>query len=274
MAVEDVDGNSHDSPRVAVSYTVGAVDRALSLLEALADAPDSGVTELAERTGATKSMTFRLLYTLEARGYVVKDADRRTYALGYRTMLLGDQGRRQSRLVAEAEPFLEALAGETRENALLLLREGANSVCIALHASPQPLRIFAAVGRVGPLHAGGGPKVLLAFAPEDVRRAVMAGPLPRFTDATPADPAILEAALETIRRDGVAVSQGEIDPEICSIAAPVRDHSGGVIAALSVTGPAARLDAPAQDRVRAAVRDAAARLSLRLGWRGAASLAG
>lgn len=269
--MDEVDGNSRAGQ---VSYTVTAVDRALVLLEALAEAPGSGVTELAERTGATKSLTFRLLYTLEQRGYVVKDAGRRTYSLGYRTMLLGDQGRRQSRLVSEAEPFLDELSRATRENVLLLVREGTHSICIALRASPQSLRIFAAVGRVGPLHAGGGPKVLLAFAPEEVRREVMTRPMAAFTETTPVTPEALGQALETIRRDGFAVSQGEIDPNICSISAPVRDHTGEAIAVLSVTGPSARMDETARRTAREALLDATARLSQRLGWRGRADLAG
>lgn len=250
------------------SYLVSSVDRAAQLLLALAEMPDSGVTDLAERTGCTKSLTFRLLYTLEQRGLVRKDPGRRTYTLGYRALLLGDQSRRQSRLITAAEPLLAELSDETRENALLLVREQQNSIVVAMRASPQPLRIFAAVGRLGPLHAGGAPKVLLAYAPASVQQAVISGALEAFTEMSISDADALEQTLVNIRRDGYAISVGEIDPNIFSMAAPVRDHSGEVIAALSVNGPTARLDEPTQDAIRDSVLRMAARLSEHLGWQG------
>lgn len=249
-------------------YLVASVDRAVQLLLALAEMPDSGVTELAERTGCTKSLTFRLLYTLETRGLVRKDPDRRTYSLGYRALLLGDQSRRQSQLITAAEPVLADLASETRENALLLVREGRNSVVVAMRASPQQLRIFATVGRLGPLHAGGAPKVLLAFAPEQVIQDVVSGALESFTDVPVSDGATLASTLNRIRRDGYTVSVGELDPDIFSVAAPVRDHSGGVVAALSVNGPTARFKDGAEVKIRDAVLSAANRLSQLLGWQG------
>lgn len=75
----------------------------------LAERPESGVMELAEVTENTKSLTFRLLHTLERRGMVRKDPERRSYTLGYRALLLGDQSRRQSRLASTAEPILADL---------------------------------------------------------------------------------------------------------------------------------------------------------------------
>ena len=252
-----------------MDYTVSAVDRALLLLEALSDLPDSGVSELAERTGCTKSLTFRLLFTLEQRGFVSKDAARRTYTLGYRTMLLGDQARRQSRLLNAAEPFMRELNEELQENVLLMVRDGLDSICIALKASVHPQRIFAEVGRRGPLHAGGGPKILLAFAPDEVQAAVLDGELPSFTDATIDTRARLEQALEEIRRDGWTVSQGELDFDKCSVAAPVRSGGGQVVAALSVTGPADRLAHALRNQTRDAIVSAAHRLSATLGHSGA-----
>lgn len=254
--------------KAGVSYVVSSVDRAIEILLTLAEKPDSGVTELAEATGNTKSLTFRLLHTLEQRGMVRKDAERRTYTLGYRALLLGDQSRRQSRLVSTAEPILAELSATTRENALLLVREDLHSICIAMHASPEPLRIFAAVGRLGPLHAGGGPKVLLAWAPQDVRERVISGALETFTDQSISDAEMLEARLQGIREAGHAISVSELDPNIFSIAAPVRDHSGAVIAALSINGPTARLNDQIQEDAARAVVSSADRLSRMLGWQG------
>lgn len=248
------------------SYVVSSVDRAAHLLLTLAERPNSGVTELADATQNTKSLTFRLLHTLERRGLVRKDPERRTYTLGYRALLLGDQSRRQSRLISTAEPILADLSDTTRENALLLVREDLHSICIAMHASPEPLRIFAAVGRLGPLHAGGGPKVLLAYAPQEIRQKVISGALEAFTKMSISDADALEATLGRIRSEGHGMSIGELDPNIFSIAAPVRDHTGTVIAALAVNGPTARLSDTIQDNVNAAVLSNAERLSRMLGW--------
>lgn len=248
-----------------MSYEVAAVDRALGLLETVAQHPGLGVTELAERTGNTKSLVFRLLYTLEARGYVVRDASGHGYGLGYRTLFLADQTRRQSRLIDAATPVLGDLAAELRENALLLVREELSSVCVAMCESPSPLRLFAQVGRRGPLHAGGGPKVLLAFAPEAVRRTVIEGPLEAITRKTPGDPATLTRAVEEIRKLGWTLSVGELDEDVFSIAAPVRDYTGDVVAAISVAGPVNRIEGAERRRLIERVCAAAERLSGELG---------
>jgi len=263
-----VDAKEEKKRKEPASYIVSSVDRAIEILLTLAEQPDSGVTELAEATGNTKSLTFRLLHTLERRGMVRKDPERRSYTLGYRALLLGDQSRRQSRLAMTAEPILADLSAATRENALLLVREDLHSICIAMHASPEPLRIFAAVGRLGPLHAGGGPKVLLAWAPCEVRDKVISGALEIYTDMSISDTKTLEARLASIRKAGHAISVGELDPNIFSIAAPVRDHTGEVIAALGVNGPTARLDERVQERIAEAVMFNADQLSQMLGWQG------
>ena len=260
--------NKVDAPaKEAASYVISSVDRAVHLLLTLAEHPNSGVTELADATQNTKSLTFRLLHTLELRGLVRKDAERRTYTLGYGALLLGDQSRRQSDLILTAEPILAELSNTTRENALLLVREDLHSICISMHASPEPLRIFAAVGRHGPLHAGGGPKILLAFASRDIQQQVISGAPKSFMKMSIFEADALTATLNQIRAEGCSMSVGELDPNTFSIAAPVRDHTGEVIAALSVNGPTGRLSDTNMDRIRAAVLSNADQLSQMLGYR-------
>ena len=238
------------------------------MLEALAELPGSGVTELAERTGCTKSQTFRILFTLEARGFVTKDADR-SYRLGFQTMLLGDQARRQSPLIAAAEPYVNELYDRLNENVLLIVRHDLQSACILLRSSPDRDKIFADFGRTGPLHAGGGPKILLAHAPASVQEQVMASELQGFTPNTIQDPDELRRMLEKIRLDGWTLSDGEIDEHKRSIATPVRDASGTVVAALSVTGSSDRLQDDLLIQTREALLTTAGRLSVALGYRGA-----
>ncbi len=248
-----------------MTYTVSAVDRALALLEVLAEHPNIGVTELADRTGNTKSLVFRLLYTLERRGYVQKDPATRTYCLGYRPLYLADHASHQSRLIMAAQPYLDALAEQTHENIFLLARDETHSVCVAMRESPQPLSLSAQVGRRSPLHAGGGPKILLAYAPDGVRRTVLEHDLPGFTPTSITDPKTLARALAEIRANGFTKSIGEVDRDAFSLAAPVRDHTG-VVAALSVAGPVSRLTDALADQYVGYVRDAAAGLSADLGY--------
>jgi IclR family KDG regulon transcriptional repressor len=160
---------------------------------------------------------------------------------------------------------LDELARNTRENTLLVVREDLHAVCIAMHESPQPLRLFAQVGRHVPLHAGGGPKVLLAFAPEEVRRAVLDRPLEGFTSTSITDRNKLARTLTEIRQAGFTLSIGELDPDVFSMAAPVRDFTGDVVAALSVAGPLSRLTAAERRRFRKLILDAAEQLSAELG---------
>ncbi len=249
-----------------MSYTISAVDRALALLEALAEKADIGVTELAERTGNTKSLVFRLLFTLEQRGFVQKDPVTRTYALGYRSLYLADHVRQQSRLIVAAQPYLDTLVEETHENVFLVVREELHSVCIAMRESPQPLRLSARRGQRGPLHAGGGPKVLLAFAPDEVQQRVLKSKLRGFTETSITDPKALAKALAEIRVTEFTRSYGEMDPDAFSFAAPVRDHSGAVVAALSVAGPVRRITEDVANHHEDSVRKAASGLSRDLGY--------
>lgn len=256
------------APPAEDRYVVAALDRGLRLLEELAEHPDLGVTELAKRTGSTKSQAFRMLHTLERRGYVRKDPDARTYALGYRTLFLGERTHRQTALIRAATPHLHELAEATGENAHLIARDGRHSICIALAESEQPLRLYAEVGRYGPLHAGGGSTVLLAHAPAEVRDAVLAGPLERFTAKTVTDPDRLHGVLDAVRRRGWHHADEDVDAGAYALSAPLRDHSGAVVAALSVAGPCSRLDAPTRERHVERLLGTARRISSELGWRG------
>lgn len=248
-----------------MSYTITSVDKAVTLLEALAEHPDVGVTRLAEVTGATKSHVFRLLFTLEQRGYVLKDPATRSYRLGYRALYLGQHAREQTSLVETARPTMDALRDASGENVHLIVRDGTRSICVALRQSQAHLRLYAEVGRHGPLHAGGGSVLLLAFAPEEVREEVLVGPLPAYTSTTVTDPDELRTLLARVRRQGWHEAVEDLDEGAFSIAAPIRDHNGEVRAAISVAGPLARLDDATAQRHRTLALEAAEDISRRLG---------
>lgn len=223
------------------SYVIAALDRGLMLLSHLAEHPNCGVSEIAARTGSTKSQIFRLLYTLERRGFVQKDPETRNYFLGNACLFLGERARGQSSLVAVADAVMERLVRETQENVHLVVREHGRSVVVALKESRQPLRLYAEVGREGPLHAGGSSMVLLAFAPEQVVEEVLSREPEAFTPSTETRPQRIRLKLAEIRESGFHVALEDLDRGAFSIAAPVRDHRSEVVAALSIAGPVSRL---------------------------------
>jgi IclR family KDG regulon transcriptional repressor len=114
------------------------------------------------------------------------------------------------------------------------------------------------------LHAGGGSKVVLAYANDDVRNAVLDGPLERYTNATITDATHLQSLLDTIRTDGYHVAIGDIDEDAFSVAAPIRDHADEVVAALSIAGPTSRLDDEALTLYRQTVLKVSAEISVAL----------
>jgi IclR family KDG regulon transcriptional repressor len=245
-------------------YTIAAVDRAVNVLEALSQEPNLTLTGLAAKLDLTKSLTFRLLYTLQARGMVIRDADRQTYSLGYRLVFFGDRAQSHDMLLTVAGPIMDELCAATNENVNLVIRDGHACMCVATRESTHSMRLFAQVGRRGPLHAGGASTVLLAYAPTDVQEAVLSQPLKRFNAHTITSPEVLREMLDRIRRNGFHIARNDLDEGAFSLAAPIDDGSGHVIASVSVAGPVVRLDDARQARHIDLVTSAARRISQRL----------
>jgi len=250
------------------NYVISSVDRALTILEILADHPNIGVTEIAGRLGGTKSLAFRLLRTLEARGYVTQDPERRSYSLGYHAVRIGNGAASQSNLISSTAPLMDELAELTRENVNLLIRDGRKVVIVAARQSKQQVRLHLDIGSIGPLHAGGAANILLAYAPEEVREAVLREPMERFTSATITDPGKLRVMIDQIRANGIHVACNQYEESAFSVAAPVFNEQGICLAALSVTGPLSRFDNTVETSLKSAVPHYASRMSQRLGHKG------
>lgn len=224
------------SPRLAGS--VQSVDRALSLLEALAQAGSPvGVGELAERTGLPQGTAHRLLQGLHRRGYVRHDASRK-YSVGTAALRLGDAAQRS--LARSARPFLAQLVEASGETANLAVLEGDDVVYLAQVSSPHTLRMFADVGRHVPPHSTAVGKVLLAAMPRERAVALLRRTgLPRRTGATITDLDEFCRVLDAVQVDGWAADDEEQESGIRCVAVPV--FSGEqVVAAVSLSGPAER----------------------------------
>jgi len=249
-------------------YKIAAVDRALALLEALADRPEQGVTSLAKSLGMTKSLVFRLLHTLEERGFVSRDPDHAEYSLGYRIGVLGERLGKDGALLYAARPVMDDLRDKTSENINLVVREGLKTYVLATRAGRHSIRLFAQAGRNGPLHAGGGSLLLLAFADPSVVDAALAQPLEAFTPHTVTDRAKLRQLLERIRANGYNIVVNDLDDGAFSVAAPIHGADGTVIASISVAGAVVRFDEERRESYLKAAMDAAAEISERLSIHG------
>ena len=251
-------------PAKAIDYSIAAVDRALDLLEALARIAPAPLAALAENAGCTRTAAFRLLRTLEARGFAIQDEARGVWRLGARWTLLGQAAQDQGALIATAAPLLAELGQAVGENVYLRHREGLESETLGAFQAEPALRLYTVAGDRRPLHAGAA-RLLLAYAPEAVQTQVLAQRLPRFTPATRTDPAWIAADLQRIRSRGYLITSDEVTPGAVSVTAPVRDAGGQVVAALSVTAPSMRMRPPRPRSLLPQVLEAAAKLSQALG---------
>jgi IclR family KDG regulon transcriptional repressor len=248
----------------ARDYSIAAVGRALDLLEALSRVGPAPLAALAAEARCTRTAGFRLLRTLEARGFAIQDEARGMWRLGARWGVLGRAAVEQGALAATAMPFLSALGKTSGENAYLRVRDGLESETVAIFQTDPGLRVYSEVGKRQPLHAGSS-RLLLAHAPEAVQTQVLAQRLPRFTPATRTDPAWIAADLQRIRARGYLLTTDEVVAGAATVAAPVRDASGQVVAVLSVSAPTMRMRPPRPRALLPVVMDAAAKLSRALG---------
>lgn len=226
-----------EQPRSS-ARSVQAVDRALDLLEALADLDGPvGVGEVAALTGLPQGTAHRLLRSLQIRGYVRHDASRK-YSLGAAAFRLGDAAQRA--LSRSARPHLAELVALSGETANLAVLEGDDVVYVAQVPSPRTLRMFTEVGRHVPPHSTAVGKVLLAaMEPDRALALVRRRGLVPVTEHTITDAAAFAAELDRVRDLGFAADEQEQEVGVRCVAVPV-GSGGDVVAAVSLSGPTAR----------------------------------
>jgi DNA-binding IclR family transcriptional regulator len=247
---------------------VQSVDRAINVLEILARRGEAGVSEVASEIDVHKSTAFRLLGALEGRGLVERASGR--YRLGFGLIPLAGAVSDRLDLTQQGRAVLHRLAAEMGEtiNLAVLQEHWAVNVDQALGPSTVATRNW--LGRLTPLHCTSSGKVLLAHVPAARRATLLAASgMERFTANTVTDPAELGTELHRVRDDGHATATEEYETGLNAAAAPVLDRGGAVIAALSVSGPAYRLDEPRIVELVEPLRAGAAEISRRMGWFGA-----
>jgi DNA-binding IclR family transcriptional regulator len=224
--------------------SVQSLERAFDLLEELAAAGDLGVTELAARTGLVPSTAHRLLTTLTKRGYVMQSPLSGRYLLGYKVVeVASGLEHRLSRLRAVARPHLESIQKATGETTNLVILDGDHVVYVDQVEGSRRVRMFTVVGTAALAHTTGSGKAIMAYGPPEVVTALYVGrePLERLTPRTLVTLEALEDDFKRIRRRGYAIDHEEHEEGVGCVAMPLFDHTGRPCAAISVSGPSARI---------------------------------
>ncbi len=254
----------------APPYRVQVLDRAIAILELLADRSTAlGLAEISRQLGLNKTTAHRLLSVLEHHRFVERNGADGHYSLGSKLFELGSRAVSRLDLLQRARPFLRRLVDETGETAhLAVLRQG-EVLSLANVESPRTLRTPSTVGRRSPAHCTSIGKAILAYRPEeDIDRIITTHGLRKFTERTITSAAALKRELRRVREQGYAVDDEEFENGLRCIGAPVRDYTGEVIGAVSVTGPAIRLTKERTPALARCVVTVAAELSAGLGYLG------
>jgi DNA-binding IclR family transcriptional regulator len=252
--------------------SVQSLERAFDLLEALSAGGELGVTELANRTGLVPSTAHRLLHTLTKRGYVTQSPETGRYLLGYKVVeVASGLEHRRERLRAVARPHLEGIQRATGETVNLVVLEADRVVYIDQVEGSRNVRMFTTVGTSVLAHTTGSGKAIMAFGPAEAPAALYGDrELERLTKRTLTTLAALEDDFKRIRRRGYALDNEEHEEGVGCVAAPVFDHTGRPCAAISVSGPTARILHEHSSELGGLLIERAGLVSEALGFRGAA----
>jgi DNA-binding IclR family transcriptional regulator len=249
--------------------TIQSVDRAARILKALASGTARvGVSELADRLGIAKTTVHGLLRTLERQELVEQDLETGKYRLGPAMLQLGNAFLDNHELRTRSLLWADSLANRVGEAVRVGVLHGRHVLIVHHVFRPDNSVQILEVGASIPWHACALGKATAAYLDGDRRRSLLAGPLPRLTGRTLADPHEVAQALERIVHEGIATEDQEAIVGGAEIAAAVFDHRSHPIGAIGVVGPVERLlprEAP-EDLVTA-VRDVARGLSKDMGAR-------
>jgi IclR family KDG regulon transcriptional repressor len=252
------------------NYVIQSVSHALDVLEQFnGNVEEIGVTELSKRLKLHKNNVFRLLATLEARGYIEQNKVSENYRLGLRCLQLGQTFIHQMGLLSQARVALDQLVKITQESAFVAIRKGAGVIPLEFVEPARAVRAVSFLGTVLPTHCTAAGKIYLTFESEgEIGRELAENPK-RYTNRTLVDRKKLMEQLNEISMAGHAVEHGEFIEEVSSVAVPVRDYTRTLVGALAVAGPSHRLtEDKTKEEIVPLILDAGKDLSKRLGFPG------
>ncbi len=248
---------------------IQSVARALSIVDILAKARgELALNEIAVRLSLPKSTVHGLISTLKDFGYIEQSAFTGKYKLGVRFFEVGHIVAQGWEVRTVAAPYVNQLLEELGETVHLVVLDKQEVLYIDKRESSRSLRIASQVGMRLPAHCTGVGKVLMAhLSAEERRELIDKKGLPRFTRNTLTDVEALDDELTRVRIQGFAIDNEEIMDSLRCVAAPIRDQSGNVISAISLSGPVSRMKGERFEKAIRRVRETAEEISACLGYR-------
>ncbi|WP_419910897.1 HTH-type transcriptional regulator BhcR [Hoeflea sp.] len=235
-------GRPRGRPTNKPATNVKALERALILLQTVAEADSMSLTDLSQRAGMPASTAHRLLMTLQSFGYLEFDEESQLWTIGVEAFRIGGSFTRRIKVVEAGRPMLRALMEKTGETANMAIADDGDVVFVSQVETHEPIRAFHRPGTRAHMHASGIGKALLAHMDASGLDNWMAKKgLPTYTDNTIADPEALRNEMAAVRERGWAIDNEERTLGMRCVAAPVYNEYGEAIAGISVSGPSVRI---------------------------------
>ena len=245
---------------------VQSLDRAISILERLAEADGMNLTDLSQSVGLAPSTTHRLLTTLQQRRFADFDEEYGVWVIGVGAFNVGNAFLRSRKLISLGRPIMRRLMEDVGETINLAVEDKAELVYVTQFESHAPMRAFFRPGRRAPMHSSAIGKAMLAEMSEDeLRDFLHKKGMPRFTDRTIVDPGSLRDQLREIRQRHWAVDDEEHTAGMRCVAATIHNEHGEVIAGISISGPTVRVTETRLGELGAKVVQAAEQITRQIG---------
>jgi DNA-binding IclR family transcriptional regulator len=229
--------------REKTNYIIQSVNHALDILEEFCKQQEElGVTELSKRLNLHKNNVFRLLATLESRGYIEQNKATENYCLGVKNLELGQAFIKQIGLLRQAKPVLEKLVKDVDETGYIAVARGNSVFYLDAVETKQIVKVASRVGSRLPIFTTSVGKVLVAYEPvEEIEKMIPKAGLTKYTPNTIVDKKGLMEHLKQVANQGFAIDFEEVDEGVACTGAPIRDYTRRVVGAISVSGPSSRL---------------------------------
>jgi DNA-binding IclR family transcriptional regulator len=249
---------------------IQSIERAADVLELfLTSTPELSIKEMSDRLNLSKSTVHGIIKTLEHRGYLQQNPDDLKYRLGIRLLELGNYVGKHLDIGRIARPIIRELVDDLNETVHLVTLQRNELIYIEKVEGPSALTIYSHIGKRAPFHCTGvGKAILSKLSEEEVDRILSSASLEAFTEFTTTNIEDIKKLLPTIREQGYAVDDEEIELGLKCIAAPIFNNKGNVIASISCAAPKVRLDEKRLPKVIKGIKNAAAEISKGLGYRG------
>lgn len=250
-------------------HHLSSVKNALRILKSFTmDEPEKKISDLSASLGLNKSTVSRTMSTLASEGFVFKDPESKKYRLGLSILSLSGIVNSHMDVYRESQPVLMKLVENIGETAHISVLDNLEVIYLNKVECNHPVRFLTHIGKRNPAYCTSSGKVLLAFSDDEIIESVINKGLQKFNKNTVADPEQLRTYLKKVRKDGFAYSVEEFLEGVNSVAAPIYDYRGKVIAALTVVGPKQRIQTHKIPTLSKKVIQAAKEISERMGYRG------